>query len=72
MEGLAEDVAAAIRAVERWLLSWRYTCPECRDTGWASYADKVGWRTYHVSDHCRKCRPRLRKTTFDDMEMEGR
>jgi hypothetical protein len=39
---------------------WRFKCPECKDTGWASYSDRIGPRTYHNHDHCRKCRPRQR------------
>jgi hypothetical protein len=34
---------------------WRFKCTECEDTGWASYEDRVGFMTYHVYDHCRKC-----------------
>lgn len=36
----------------------RFNCPECMDTGWASYDDRIGPRTYHVLDHCRACRHR--------------
>jgi hypothetical protein len=49
------------RLVEFMAPSLCFKCTECRDTGWASYDDKAGWRTYHVFDHCRKCRPRIRR-----------
>lgn len=33
-------------------------CLECHDSGWASYTDRIGAKTYHVYDHCRACRER--------------